>query len=112
MGREFNGAAIVTYTFTWLMHIPYKFIRNAIYIIHTDNVSIFCIIDLITNAIQMVFELVFACIGLIVNGILGTIFHPIDTICGIPGGIVGICISLYSAVVNTFHACVTLFTGF
>lgn len=111
LGTQMDGASIVVYTLSWVIHTPQKFVRNIAYILHEDA-SILVLLDMFTNAVQLVFECIFACFGFVINTILGTICHPLDTLFSIPGGIWFSCVSAFTAVIDVFTSVWALFTGF
>lgn len=112
LGTQMDGASIFAYTLSWVIHTPQKFIRNIAYILHNDDISILVLLDIVTNAIQLMFECVFACCGFVINTILGTICHPLDTLCSIPGCMWFSCVSVVTAVIDVFTSVWALFTGF
>lgn len=99
-----NGAAMFVYGYSWLINLPAKFIKiieKISYFSPKTNGTYPCtwweLIDLFVNFISLVIEIPLAFLGTIFGVILGTIMHPLDTLCALPA-------SLYFMAVTTFNA--------
>lgn len=99
-----NGAAMIVYGYSWFINLPAKFLKTIEKISYfspkTDGAyptSWWELIDLFISFLSLVIEIPLAFFGTIFGMILGTIMHPLDTLCALPA-------SLYFMAVTTFNA--------
>jgi hypothetical protein len=92
---RFDGVSNVLYFWSWLINIPQKTINNAVYVADKEPRLL---IDVLFEVVMLPFECAVAIAATSVGVIIGTIFHPINTILAIPGGVWLALIAMWQAI--------------
>ena len=110
LSTEMDGASTVMYFVSWLCHTPQKIVRQIAYVIHKAP-PIAGLIDVALNICSLLVEFVIGIFGTVVGVILGTLFHPIDTICSIPGLLYFTVTTAVTMITDLFTSCWYLIFG-
>jgi hypothetical protein len=88
IGTRLDGISAALYSASWIINIPQRGLNKYKPLFKDKEFSkILLALIMIPDFIFGFIDLIFALIGLFVNGIIGCIWHPSNTLCSIGGGI-------------------------